>query len=166
MARGHECSYQGRIKIRTEADDRGNILDLTYTLTPRSDIKLSRWAFSGFCLRTTREGTVSFHSPKGIVTLPNPSHLKPESDWPDEKWYASQTQLPNGKTIGGAVFNHPENPATLWHNHRDIRMINPCIVAPREIELKKNVPLVLRYRVIAFDGLVPTDFLNQQASAW
>ena len=53
---------------------------------------------------------------------------------------------------GVAVINHPQNPPTLWHNHRDIRMLNPCIVAPAEVKLKANEPLVLRYRVVAHDG--------------
>jgi len=145
---------------------RGNVLQLTYKLTPFSDITLSQWAFSGFCLRVRREGDVTYYSPAGVATLPNPNHLKPESDWPDDKWYAAILKLPNTKTIGGAVISHPSNPKTLWHNHRDIRMINPCIVAPNAIQLRKGTPLLLRYKVVAFDGAVPTDLLNQQAGSW
>jgi hypothetical protein len=154
------------LKSELSISPQGNVLDLTYTFVPLSNITLSQWAFSGFCLRTKKEGEVAYYSPKGPASYPNPSHLKPESDWPDESWYAAQLKMPNGKVMGGAVINHPSNPKTMWHNHRDIRMINPCIVAPQAVRLKKGVPLTLRYRVVAFDGPVPTKFLNELAGKW
>jgi hypothetical protein len=150
------------LNVRSE----GNVLDLTYELTPGADSTLSRWAFSGFCLRVLKEGQVEYHSPKGVESLPNPSHLKPESDWPNQPWYACTLKMPDGKVFGGAVLNHAKNPPTLWHNHRDVRMINPCIVAPGAVQLKKGKSLVLRYKVVAFDGAVPTDFLNDLARNW
>jgi len=140
-----------------------NLLDLDYHLTPVSDLKLARWAFSGFCLRTRKEGAIEFFSPAGSVQLPNPSHLKPESDWPDAPWYACTVKLEGG-LAGAAIINHSSNPPTLWHNHRDVRMINPCIVAPAEVNLKKGQPLRLRYRVVTFDGEVPTAALNTLAA--
>ena len=36
----------------TAPDAKANVLDLTYTLTPTADLTLTRWAFSGFCVRT------------------------------------------------------------------------------------------------------------------
>jgi hypothetical protein len=140
-----------------------NLLDLDYALTPASDLKLTRWAFSGFCLRTRKEGAIEFFSPAGAVALPNPSHLKPESDWPDAPWYACTVKL-EGSLAGAAIVNHPANPPTLWHNHRDVRMLNPCIVAPAEVSLKKDQPLRLRYLVVTFDGEVPTAVLNNLAA--
>ena len=143
-----------------------NVLDLVYTLTPKSDLTLARWAFSGFCVRVRKDGELACRSPEGIVTLPNPNHLKPESDWPDLRWYAFTLKLTNGSQIGAAVINHPANPTTLWHNHRDVRMLNPCIVAPGEVKLKAGRRLTLRYRVVTFDGLVPAGRLNQLADEW
>jgi hypothetical protein len=142
------------------------ILDLTYTLTPTSDVTLSRWAFSGFCVRTRKDGKLRAFSPKGAVELANPSHVKPESDWPDEAWYGYTLELDGGKTAGVAVINHPKNPRTLWHNHRDVRMLNPCIVAPGEVKLEAGKPLVLRYRVVAHDGGTPVELLNRLAKEW
>jgi len=142
------------------------VLDLSYELTPKSDILLSRWAFSGFCLRTRKEGAIEYFSPEGIVTLPNPSHLKAETDWPDAPWYACTVRLSDGVTIGVAVINHPANPPTLWHNHREVRMINPCIVAPGAVRLKSGEPLKLRYRVVTFDGPPPTRQLTRLALEW
>ena len=136
--------------------------ELDYELTPLSDIKLTRWAFSGFCLRTRKEGEIAFFSPNGLVTLPNPSHLKPESDWPDEQWYACTVKLESGLS-GAAIINHPSNPPTFWHNHRDVRMLNPCIVAPAEVNLIKDKPMRLRYCVVTFDGEAPTATLNRIA---
>lgn len=152
------------VNLRSSAD--ANVLELSYTLTADADVTLSRWAFSGFCVRTRKDGELTTSSPSGEVKLPNPGHLKPESDWPAETWYDFTLRLPDGKVAGVAVVNHPQNPPSLWHNHRDIRMINPCIVAPGAVTIKAGRPLVLRYRVVAHDGEAPVEFLNRLSKAW
>lgn len=154
------------LEAQVAARDGVHVLDLVYRLKPDSDLTLTRWAFSGFCLRTRKEGRIEFHSPAGPVSLPNPSHLKPESDWPDAAWYAATVTLEDGHVFTAAVLNAPGNPPTLWHNHRDVRMINPCMVAPGDVKLKAGAPLVLRYRVVTADGTVPADLLNRLAAEW
>ena len=149
-----------KLTATSTSEDGLNVLDLEYQLTSKDGVTLSRWAFSGFSLRGRKDGDIRIVSPAGLVTLPNPGHTKPESDWPDAPWYASEQTLPDGSRIGAAVMNHPSNPPTLWHNHRDMRMINPCIVAPSEVKLAAGQPLVLRYRVVTFDGVVPVGKLN------
>lgn len=163
---GKEIMLVERMQMAFRAGDDANILDLSYRITPSETTTLSQWAFSGFCVRTVKEGTVTAFGPKGKVELPNPIHTKPESDWPDESWYAFSLKLPDGEEAGVAVVNHPENPPTLWHNHREVRMLNPCIVAPGQVELKRHKRLTLRYRVVAFDGTVPADLLNELAADW
>ena len=155
-----------RLQVAVQAGQKANLLDLNYRLTPSADTTLSQWAFSGFCARTVKTGTIEAFGPKGKIDLPNPVHTKPETDWPDAPWYAYALKFPDGKRVGLAVLNHPENPPTLWHNHRDTRMLNPCIVAPAEVQLQKHKPLNLRYRVVAFDGDPPVDLLNQLAADW
>jgi hypothetical protein len=155
---------QEELSASASATENANIIDLVYRLVPQSDIRLSQWAFSGFCLRTRKDGKITFYSPHGEVSLPNPNHMKPESDWPDAPWYAATLNLTNGKQFTAAVINHPKNPKSLWHNHRDVHMINPCIVAPNELLLKKGEPLVLRYRVVAMDGPVQPDLLDALSS--
>ena len=142
------------------------VLDLTYRLTAPADLTLSRWAFSGFCLRVRKDGDIRIFSPAGPAKYPAPSHVKPETDWPDAAWYACEQTLSGGMQIGAAVLNHPLNPPTLWHNHPDIRMINPCIVAPAEVKLNAGQPLVLRYRVVTFDGQLPGATLDELAAEW
>jgi len=137
------------------------VLDLSYTLTPTADTTLTRWAFSGFCVRTRKEGKLEAYRPDGPVTLKNPKHTEPESDWPDAAWYDYTLTFEDGKVAGVAVINDPKNPPTLWHNHRDTRMLNPCIVAPGSVQLKAGQPLLLRYRVVAHDGPVPRELLNR-----
>ena len=139
------------------------------TLTPTSDLTLTRWAFSGFCVRTLGKDAapeLTAYGPEGKVTLPNPSHLKPETDWPEQPWYAYQLKLKDGKLAGVAVIDHPKNPPSLWHNQRDVRMLNPCIVAPDKVVLKANEPLVLRYRVVAFDGAANREQFDRLAQEW
>jgi hypothetical protein len=152
--------------VKHDAPARAYVIDLTYTLTPDADLTLARWAFSGFCVRARGDGKVTAYSPAGEAKLPNPSHVKPESDWPDAPWYGYTLKFDDGKTAGVAVINHPQNPPTLWHNHRDIRMLNPCIVAPGEVKLKANEPLVLKYRVVAHDGETPREALDRLAKEW
>ena len=143
-----------------------HIVDLDYTLTADVDLTLSQWAFSGFCVRLRKDGSAAMHDPDGPVKRPAPIHTKPESDWPAAAWYACALTLAGGTKAGVAVLNHPENPPSLWHNHPDIRMLNPCIVAPAALTLKAAQPLRLRYRVVAFDGEVPSVHLNDLASVW
>ena len=142
------------------------VLDLDYRFVPKADTTLSRVAFSGFCLRVRKDGDLRFLDASGPVTRPNPVYNKPETDWPDARWYAAEQTLPDGKQIGAAVFSHRSNPATLWHNHREVRMINPCIVAPGPVPLQKGHELRLRYRVATFDGPAPVAVLNQLAGDW
>ena len=153
---------QASVQARRDA----NVLDLTYTLTPTADLTLSRWAFSGFCVRTlgpAAASQITAYGPDRPVDLPNPSHVKPESDWPAAPWYGYTLKLKDGKTVGVAVIDHPKNPPSLWHNHRDVRMLNPCIVAPDKVVLKKGQPLVLRYRVVAHDGQTPRSLMDALA---
>jgi hypothetical protein len=152
--------------VRPEPSAKAYVIDLTYTLTPTADLTLSRWAFSGFCVRTRGDGKVKAYGPGGEVKLPNPSHVKPESDWPAAPWYGYTLKFDDGKVAGVAVIDHPKNPPSLWHNHRDIRMLNPCIVAPAEVKLKAKQPLVLRYRVVAHDGETPSAELDRLGAEW
>lgn len=140
-----------------------NVLDLKYTLTPAADLTLSQWAFSGFCVRTRKDAKLTALDPDGEVKLPNPSHLKPESDWPAKPWYAYELRLTDNTTVTVAVIDHPQNPKSLWHNHRDIRMLNPSIVAPAAVKLTAGKPLVLRYRVVAYDGQTQSNQLDRWA---
>ena len=152
--------------VRGDAAAKAWVIDLVYQLTPAADVTLSRWAFSGFCVRTRGDGKLTAYSPAGEATLPNPSHVKPESDWPDAPWYGYTLKFDDGKVAGVAVVNHPDNPPTLWHNHRDVRMLNPCIVAPAEVKLKPNDPFSLRYRVVVHDGETQVREIDRLADEW
>jgi len=155
-----------RVAAVVKTDGKARVLDLTYTLTADADVKLPQRAFSGFCARLRKDGKATVESPEGEVKLPAPHHLKPESDWPVQPWYAYQITLPEGTSVGCAVIDHPKNPKSRWHNAASIRMINPCIVAPGDFTLKAGEPLVLRYRVVAWDGALPREQLDALAKAW
>lgn len=156
--------------LKTAARQMGkaNVIDLTYTLTPDADLTLPRRAFSGFCVRVPGGAKLEAFGPDGVVSLPNPHHEQPDTDWPAAKWYAYGLTFENGKTATVAVIDHPKNPPSMWHNQRDVRMLNPCIVAPGPVSIKANEPLVLRYRVVAVDGEVPQEMatLNDLADDW
>lgn len=40
------------------------------------------------------------------------------------------------------------------------------IVALGDVEMEADVPLILRYRVVTFDGDVPVDVLNELSEDW
>ena len=65
------------------------------------------------------------------------------------------------RRIGVAVIGHRENPPSTWHNLRPIAMVNPCIVAPGPVTIKKGEPLTLRYRLVVHDGPTPVGLLNE-----
>ena len=84
------------------------VIDMIFDLTPRLDVTLDRTAFGGFCVKGRKEGDAVYTDPDGEVQLPNPHHLKPESDWPSRAWYDYTIALNEGKTVGVAVI--------MWSN--------------------------------------------------
>jgi hypothetical protein len=162
----NESLVNEELSVEFRREHPAYVLDLVYTLTVKEDLKLPQRAFSGFCVRMRKDGKAVAESPTGEVTLPAPNHLKPETDWPAASWYGYALTLPDGAQAGGAVIDHPKNPPALWHNPASIRMLNPCIVAPKDVVIKAAEPLVLRYRVLAWDGATPRDLLNRLANDW
>lgn len=160
---GDAVMVDERLTATARLMDGANVLDLEYHLTPREDIRLPRWAFSGFCVRLRKDGKIVYTSPKGEVDLPPLNHLKPELDWPAEAWYDATVTLDAGKQVGVAVVDHPTNPPCLWHNEARIHMLNPCIVAPGEVKLTEGKPLVLRYRLVVHDGAAPVTLIDELA---
>jgi hypothetical protein len=161
----NEWTAEGTVLLRENlsatAKDQGDlrVVDLGYYLTPSEDLTIAQWAFSGFCVRTRKDGKIAVVGPEGEVKLPDPKHTDPKSDWPDAKWYGFQFTLPDGKEAGVAVFSAPSNPPTLWHVVKGIGMINPAVCAPAPLQLKKDQATVLRYRVILWDGPTPREAL-------
>ena len=161
-----ETLLQEELIVQLSREKGANVLELGYVLHAKADITLPQRAFSGFCFRMRKDGKAAIEGPAGEVKLPAPHHLKPESDWPAQPWYAYQITLPDGAQIGGAVIDDPKNPPALWHNAASIRMLNPCIVAPKDVVIKAGEPLKLHYLVFAWDGAVPRDLLNLYSKKW
>lgn len=151
-----------RATARTDGDLR--IVDLAYTLTPEADTTVARWAFSGFVVRTRKDGKITVQGPEGEVKRPSPKHTDPASNWPDAPWYAFAMELKDGTAAGVAVMGHPSNLPASWHVVKGIGMLNPAVCAPSALSLKAKEPVVLRYRIVAFDGLLPRERLDALAA--
>ncbi len=168
----NEWNADGRTMVdetlRVDVRQQGpvNVVDLVYELVPTADTTIDRSAFGGFCVRCRKDGEVTFTGPDGKVSLPSPHYLKPETDWPAASGYDLSIKLADGKTVGIAVLDHPENPPSGWHNVAGLAMINPCITAPGPITLTKGKPLVLRYRLVAHDGPAPIELLESLSAEW
>jgi Family of unknown function (DUF6807) len=128
------------------------ILDLVYRITPELDMILNKTAFGGFCFRARKDGESTYSDAKGKVTLADPNYQRPETDWPVADWYSSSLATSDGKTISYAVVDHPKNPRATWFNPRSLAMTNPCIVTGGDVTIPGKTELVLRHRVIVFDG--------------
>jgi len=161
-----EVMVHENLGVSFHAVEEAHVLDLTYTLEAASNVTLAQWAFSGFCVRGRKDGEVEAEGPRGLARYLDPKHEDPRSDWPSARWYAFTYKLQDGKTASVAVIDHPLNPPSLWHNHRELRMLNPCIVAPGRILLPAGKPLVLRYRVVAADGPASRQLLSALAEDW
>lgn len=152
--------------IVARQEDSAYVVDLNYHLTPAMDITLDKTAFGGLCAKGRKDGSGSYYSPSGLVKLPDPHHLKPETDWPAADWYDYTMKLDSGKTVGVAVLDHPANPPTTWHNLAPIAMVNPCIVAPGPVKIDKGQTLQLRYRLVVHDGPTPFKLLEKLTNEW
>lgn len=142
------------------------LIDLNYRLTPTEDVTLDQTAFGGLCVKARKDGKGVYASPSGEVRLPDPHYLKPETDWPAADWYDYTIKLDSGKTAGIAVLDHPSNPPTKWHNLAPIAMVNPCIVAPGAVKLRKDTPVRLCYRLVIHDGPTPIELLKELSEKW
>lgn len=142
------------------------VMDLNYRLTPQAELVLNHTAFGGFCVRARNDGDSYYATAQGKVDLPDPHYSVPELNWPASDWYDYTIRLTNGKTVGAAVIDHPDNPPATWHNPRYVWMINPCIVAQGPVTVPRREPLTLRYRLVIHDGPTPVDLLNRLADAW
>ncbi len=161
-----EAMIREMLSVVAREEKAAYVIDLDYRLTPSQDITLDQTAFGGLCAKARKDGKAAYTSPEGVVKLPNPHYLKPETDWPAAHWYDYTIELNSGKTIGIAVLDHPDNPPTMWHNLAPIAMVNPCIVAPGPVTLKKGKPLRLRYRLVVHDGPAPAEFLQRLSTEW
>jgi len=155
-----------RLSATVRQQGPANVIDLRYELKPTAEVVLDQAAFGGFCIRCRKDGEITFTGPEGPVSLPWPHYLKPETDWPGADWYDLSVKLPGGKTVGVSVLDHPGNPPTAWHNLANLAMINPCILAAGPVTLKKDEPLVLRYRLVAHDGPAPIELLRTLSAQW
>jgi hypothetical protein len=142
------------------------LLDLDYRLTPVVDMVLNHTSFGGFCVRARNDGESWYADPQGKVELPDPHYSVPELNWPAAAWYDFTIQLENGKTVGVAVIDHPDNPPSTWHNPRYVWMVNPCIVAREPVKVKGGETLRLRYLLVVHDGSTPDDLLKKLAADW
>ena len=90
----------------------------------------------------------------------------PELNWPAADWYDYTITLTNGKTIGVAVIDHPDNPPSTRHNPRYVWMVNPCIAANGPMGVKMTQTLNLRYRLFIHDGPKPDDLIEKLSNQW
>jgi hypothetical protein len=140
------------------------VLDFTFTLSPVVDYVLHKQSFSGFNFQGRKDGESFFTNSAGTVQLPNPHYSVPELNWPPAPWYGYVVKVPNGKTVGAAVIDHPSNPPSTWHNSRSLWMVNPVIAALAPYTIKAGSSLTLRYRVVVHDGPTPTVAVDKLAA--
>jgi len=155
-----EVMIRERLIITVTQREDAYVIALLFMLTPTVDVTLDQTAFGGFCAKTRKDGKAVYSNSKGPVKLPDPHHLKPETNWPAARWYDRTIELQSGKTIGLAVIDTPNNPPSTWHNLAPIAMVNPCIVAPGPVTIKKDQILTLGYGLVVHDGPAPVELIE------
>lgn len=141
------------VRIRAHQARGHQLLDYTYRFRPANsrDVVLGHQPFGGFCYRAKPRGEIIISDSSGPLDRENADPDVPAKNWPAKPWYDFSTKGPNGKILGGAVFDHPKNPTTSWHIVRFAHMLNPCIVRDGTFTIGQ-AGLTLRYRVAAHDG--------------
>ena len=143
------------------------VLDTVWHFRSDSDFTINRCAFTGFCLRCRKDGDYYISDRNGRVTLPDPSPLHPDSDWPPRDWYSHTIRVTDsGKTVAAAVLDHPLNPKSLWHEPHGVAFLNPCIAATASVSVAAGEAFVLRYRVVLHDGEFAIGLLDRLTEEW
>ncbi len=154
------------LRVGTALREGATVMDFTVQYSVTAELTLARWAFGGFAVRLRNDGGAVPIGPAGEVKREPPKHTEPASNWPAEPWYGLHLKLPDGKQATVAVAGRDKNPATTWHVVPGIGLINPCITAPAAVTLTPNRPLLLRYRVMAFDGPPRPEVIHRLADGW
>lgn len=146
--------------------DGSTALELTVQFAVETPVKLARWAFGGLGVRLRKAARIVAIGPEGEVTRPAPKHTEPESNWPDAPWYGLHSTYADGKQSTVVVVGRSTHPPTSWHVVPGIGLINPSITGPGPVEITPAKPLVLRYRVMAFDGPPKPAVIAKLADSW
>ena len=152
----------------------GPKVDWQFTTTALSDVKLDRTplpgepggvahgGYGGLSWRGAKAlGKVRFLDSTGRAGMD--IHRK-HSSWVDA------TGTLAGKPAGIAIFDHSKNPGhpTSWFlvknqlKHGPFWYVNPALVQPKPIDLKKGESLTYRYRVLVHDGSLDAGAIARQ----
>lgn len=166
-------------EITAAARDGVYVIDWRVTMSSPdgNDVTLKPWPFSGLTFHGRRAGGegVTIHDPNGPVKRGGSPWNNPKGNWPEAAWY-DLTLAGKDKACGLAIIGHPLNskvpaagdPQTgddrqSWNMNPGLRFMAPSVTAAKPFIIRKDRPLVLRYRVVAHDGPPPTDLLNKLA---
>jgi len=163
---GDQVLVNEELRVGASVRDGATIVNLSSQYTVPAEVTLARSAFGGFAVRLRKDGAAVAWGPEGEVKLPAPKHTDPASNWPASPWYALHLKLPEGKQVTAVVVGRTANPETTWHVAANVGLINPSITAPGPVRLTPDKPLVLRYRVLLFDGPPRLDAIKPLADSW
>lgn len=142
------------------------VLELTVQFSVDAPVRLARWGFGGFGVRLKKSARIRAIGPAGVVTLAPPKHTDPQTNWPDAVWYGLHSEYADGKQSTVVVVGRHNHPPTTWHVVPGIGLINPSLTGPAALDLVPGKPLVLRYRVMAFDGAPKPAVIARLADSW
>jgi len=156
------------VTIRPPAGPTGPTVDWNFTTTALADVKLDRTPLpgepggkghGGYCGLSWR-GAKDF---KDVTFLDSEGRRGVDIHRQHARWVNATGTLA-GKPAGIAVLDHPKNPGhpMSWYIVATPKLpfwyINPAIVQPKPIDLKKGASLSHRYRILIHDGsLKPAD---------
>ncbi len=166
------------LHLRPPRDGGGPQVDWSITTRAFVDVELGRTplpgepggkahgGYGGFSWRGARDlAKVRFLDSEGRVDMKG--HRK------HARWMNATGNL-DGKPAGIALFDHPDNPGhpTSWYLvHRTLKhgpfwYMNPALLQPKPLRLKKGGSFTHRYRALVHDGALDPAALDAKAKAF
>lgn len=154
------------IAVSITQEDHATHVNFTARLTALTDIRLARSPFGGFAVRTRADGQPVAIGPAGDPPRKPSDPAQTDSNWPDAPWRGLRLQWGADKTATVVVVGRHTNPPTTWHVIPSSGLLNPCITASDDVRIPPDQPLLLRYRIMAFDGAPDLARIARWADPW
>lgn len=163
---GNTVVLTEEVSVSITQEDGATHVSFIARLTAPAEVRLAPSAFGGFAVRTRADGKPVAIGPEGDAPRPAADPSQPNTNWPDAPWRGLRLQWGADKSATVVVVGRHTNPTTTWHVVPSNGLLNPCITASNEVRIPPDQPLLLRYRIMAFDGAPDIARITRWADPW
>lgn len=126
------------------------VLDMTWTLTARTDLRFGQYEYGGLFLR------MPYRSEAGGTVLTSAGHAYPEAEGQRARWVAVWMPVEGEREGAGvAIMDHPANAEhpVPWRVDGQLG-ISPSRCIAAAWDLAEGAASTNRYRIVAFSGAI------------